>query len=154
MTIYRFEHPVVPRDVCIYETFNPGAVVRIWGRFTDLDWKLLWEGPPQECPEGARKFHPTIRNLNCLIKWELVQSGVLFNVFLSSEIRIEFNQSHLKYHTSIDAVLLGGYEPKQVLQQHILQKDLLKWTPEVVSKDGETWDDKCDLFSRLPVFNF
>ncbi|RZC40330.1 F-box/LRR-repeat protein 4, partial [Asbolus verrucosus] len=134
-----FESAVVPRDICIYETYNPGAVVRIWGRYSDLNWKLLWEGPPQICPEESRKFHPTIRKLNCLI----------------NEIRLEFNQSHLKYHTSIDAVLLGGYQPRHILQYNVLQNDLLSLT---ISQDADTgnseedenFNDACDFFSHLP----
>nr|XP_971231.2 PREDICTED: F-box/LRR-repeat protein 4 [Tribolium castaneum] len=135
-----FERAVVPRDVCIYETYNPGAVVRIWGRFTELHWKLLWEGPPQVCAEESRKFHPTIKKYNCLI----------------NEIRLEFNQSHLKYHTAIDAVLLGGYQPKRILQQHVLQNDLLNWkisedeSPEKQMTDTDPANGNCDFFARLP----
>ncbi|XP_044272670.1 F-box/LRR-repeat protein 4-like isoform X2 [Tribolium madens] len=132
-----FERAVVPRDVCIYETYNPGAVVRIWGRFSERHWKLLWEGPPEVYPEESRKFHPTITKYNCLI----------------NEIRLEFNQSHLKYHTAIDAVLLGGYQPKRILQQHVLQNDLLNWRSSNDSPKKQmtnTVNDNCDFFSHLP----
>lgn len=83
--------------------------------------------------------------------------------FFFSEIRLEFNQSHLKYHTSLDAVLLGGYEPKRILQQHVLQNDLLHWniptdddednsdnSPKKQMTDANI-DENCDYFSRLPV---
>ncbi|CAH1115917.1 unnamed protein product [Phaedon cochleariae] len=107
-----FDGAVVPRDICIYEIYNPGAVVRIWGKLSsksELQWILLWEGLPQSTPHHSRIFHPQIKLINRLI-----------NV-----VRLEFNQSHLEYHCSIDAVLLGGYQPKSNLLFNIMQKDLV-----------------------------
>nr|CAI5842057.1 unnamed protein product [Callosobruchus analis] len=63
-----FESAVVPRDICIYETYNPGAVVRIWGKLGgDTKWVLLWKGHPQMCPKKSRKFHPKIKPVNQLV---------------------------------------------------------------------------------------
>nr|XP_023026003.1 F-box/LRR-repeat protein 4-like [Leptinotarsa decemlineata] len=96
--VVRFEGPAIPRQIFIYEVYNPGAVVRIWGKIVykiDLPWKLLWEGPPQTHSHNSRLFQPQITPIN-----EMINS-----------IRLEFNQSHLEYHYSIDAILLGGFQP-------------------------------------------
>jgi hypothetical protein len=71
-----------------------------------------------------------------------------------SEVRLEFNQSHLKYHTSIDAIVLGGFCPKQVIQYNVLKNDLLKWKISGVDEREQTADDDStspDYFSCLPI---
>ncbi|CAG9773135.1 unnamed protein product [Ceutorhynchus assimilis] len=104
-----FGSTVVPREIFIYEVYNPGAVIRIWGRLKiDPKWHLLWEGFPQKCAPKSRKFCPPLRKINCLI-----------NI-----IRLEFNQSHLEYHTAIDAVLLSGYQPETTFQSEIIRHGL------------------------------
>ncbi|KAJ8933995.1 hypothetical protein NQ314_013630, partial [Rhamnusium bicolor] len=140
-----FESAVAPRDICIYEIYNPGAVVRIWGKslcVTTPPWILLWEGPPQICPHKTRKFHPNIRKLS----------------YLMNTIRLEFNQSHLQYHCSIDAVLLGGLQPTTPLQYNMAIKGLINnfYKNETVKRKSEsnhTCDinsDNEDLFLNLP----
>uniref|UniRef100_A0A1Y1LT99 F-box domain-containing protein n=3 Tax=Photinus pyralis TaxID=7054 RepID=A0A1Y1LT99_PHOPY len=135
----RFKHGVFPESVCIYETYNPGAVVRIWGHKMGNPWVLLWQGAPQLCLPSSRRFSPPIRQVKELI----------------NEIRIEFNQSMLSYYTSLDAVLLTGYQPKSLLQGELLQKglfdcldgcecDVNKCTPIHSGGDG------LDLFASLP----
>ncbi|KAJ8956651.1 hypothetical protein NQ318_014005 [Aromia moschata] len=107
-----FESAVVPRDIFIYEIYNPGSVVRIWGKSLcapKCSWVLLWEGPPQIYPHKSRIFHPQMRKVNCLL----------------NTIRLEFNQSHLQYHCSIDAVLLAGYQPSTNLQYNMMVKGLV-----------------------------
>ncbi|CAH1967495.1 unnamed protein product [Acanthoscelides obtectus] len=135
-----FESAVVPRDICIYETYNPGAVVRIWGKLaSDTHWVLLWRGHPQQYPSKSRKFHPKIRPVNQLV-----------NV-----IRLEFNQSHLQYHYSVDAILLGGFQPVSDLYYNMMERGLffLK-KPEEASKfsDMDKYSEFFgeDYFVKLP----
>ncbi|KAK4874419.1 hypothetical protein RN001_013779 [Aquatica leii] len=134
----RFEYAVFPKDVFIYETYHPGAVVRIWGRKYGNPWNLLWKGPPQTCPVASRKYSPPIRQIKELI----------------NELRIEFNQSHLRYHTSLDAILLTGFRPKSLLQMTILQKGLLDTFVKESCERREQLqcfnDDGVDLFCNLP----
>lgn len=65
--ILKFELPVIATSVVIYETFNPGAVVRLWGGSGSGNWRLLWEGPPQRLEHHARLFTPKIRVYGDLI---------------------------------------------------------------------------------------
>ncbi|KAK5640888.1 hypothetical protein RI129_009435 [Pyrocoelia pectoralis] len=135
----RFKHGVFPENVHIYETYNPGAVVRLWGHLVSNPWLLLWEGDPQVCLPVARRFSPPIRQVKELV----------------NEIRIEFNQSTLKYYTSLDAVLLTGYQPKSLLQCKLLQKglfDCLDGCDCDIDKSIESHpcSDGIDLFADLP----
>ncbi|XP_018329735.1 F-box/LRR-repeat protein 4 isoform X2 [Agrilus planipennis] len=135
----KFEYPVFPDLIIIYETYNPGAVVRLWGRMTGNSWKLLWEGPPQLCTQTSRKFTVKIKKIPNTI----------------NEVRIELNQSLLKYHTSLDAILLAGYRPKSALQSSIITKDLLNSiSPKKTLKEiPPSCNDICentDYFSSLP----
>lgn len=69
LSIYRFESAVVPRDICVYEIYNPGAIIRIWGKMSiSSQWIRLWEGSPQIVSHTARKFHPKINQVNLLIE--------------------------------------------------------------------------------------
>ncbi|KAJ8923007.1 hypothetical protein NQ315_001555 [Exocentrus adspersus] len=122
-----FESAVVPRDICIYEIYNPGAVIRIWCKVlcpSKRPWVLLWEGAPQECPHKTRKFHP---------KNQLT-------------IRLEVNQSLLEYHWSVDAVLLGGCQPSTDLQYNMMLKGLVGGCCNELQKRLQT-SDVCDIKS-------
>uniref|UniRef100_A0A8D8XHW1 F-box/LRR-repeat protein 4 n=1 Tax=Cacopsylla melanoneura TaxID=428564 RepID=A0A8D8XHW1_9HEMI len=87
-----FEVAVFPFSVRIYETYNPGSVVRIWAGDRCGRWKVLWEGAPQAVSTGSRVFRPRIKPIN----------------FPTKLIRLEFDQSSLDYYTELDAVLLVG----------------------------------------------
>lgn len=66
---YRFDAAVIPKNVIIYETFNPGAIVRIWARMTGCTWKILYEAPPENVNQNSvRKFMPPINKINETIK--------------------------------------------------------------------------------------
>ncbi|PSN29548.1 F-box/LRR-repeat protein 4, partial [Blattella germanica] len=54
----QFEEDVYPFRVSVYETYNPGSVVRIWASTTDRGWQLLWEGEPQRVGHTPRVFSP------------------------------------------------------------------------------------------------
>lgn len=64
----KFEQAVYPYGVSIYETYNPGSVVRIWARIEvgpqDYRWELLWEGESQVVGHTPRIFSPQIRTIN------------------------------------------------------------------------------------------
>ncbi|XP_017852403.1 F-box/LRR-repeat protein 4 isoform X2 [Drosophila busckii] len=90
---------VVPSEVAIFETYNPGAVVRIWAYSITNHWTCLWEAeslelmqPADNSPRDARRFAPPIKKTNIITK----------------TLRIEFNHSRLKYYTEIDAIMLCG----------------------------------------------
>lgn len=66
---FRFEIAVIPKSVVIYETLNPGAIVRLWARMTGGVWNLLYEEPPETIKLSvARKFTPKLNKMNGTIK--------------------------------------------------------------------------------------
>ncbi|XP_062574449.1 F-box/LRR-repeat protein 4-like [Saccostrea cucullata] len=95
-----FEYEVFPTKIDIYETYNPGTIVRILAcdsSGTDVDkgmarWKVLWEGNPERAPANARVFSPPIREIN----------------FPTNVIRIEVCHDLCDYYTELDAVCLHG----------------------------------------------
>ncbi|XP_047533445.1 F-box/LRR-repeat protein 4 [Vanessa atalanta] len=89
-----FERAVYPLEVAIFETYNPGALVRIWA-LGPTSWMLLWEGEPEYAGDTTRIFSPPIRQIN----------------FPTRILRLEFNHRLLPYYTELDAVLLRGKEP-------------------------------------------
>ncbi|XP_045536507.1 F-box/LRR-repeat protein 4 [Papilio machaon] len=89
-----FERSVYPLEVAIFETYNPGALVRIWALGTGA-WFLLWEGEPEYAGDKPRIFSPPIKQIN----------------FPTRVLRLEFNHRLLPYYTELDAVLLRGKEP-------------------------------------------
>lgn len=92
----QFEEAVYPFRVNVYETYNPGSVVRIWAGVKHQEqvwlWRLLWEGEPQRVGHTPRVFSPVIQTIS--VPTEL--------------LRLEFDHSHLEYYTELDAVLLVG----------------------------------------------
>ncbi|KOB77619.1 putative fbxl4 [Operophtera brumata] len=95
-----FSKEVYPLEVSIFETYNPGALVRIWAR-GPASWMLLWEGEPEYVVERPRIFTPPIRQIN-------VPTRIL---------RLEFNHKLLPYYTELDAVLLKGRFPPNVIRE-------------------------------------
>ncbi|TDG41178.1 hypothetical protein AWZ03_012396 [Drosophila navojoa] len=90
-----FEKFVVPTEVAIFETFNPGGVVRIWAYSITKRWSCLWEATGSDLnhvPRDSRRFAPPLRKTNIITK----------------TLRIEFNHSRLNYYTEIDAIMLCG----------------------------------------------
>lgn len=96
-----FEKAVYPLEVSIFETYNPGALVRIWA-LGPTTWMLLWEGEPEYVGDTPRIFSPPIRQIN-------VPTRIL---------RLEFNHKLLPYYTELDAVLLRGRQPAN-LAKHL-----------------------------------
>ncbi|KRT78169.1 F-box domain-containing protein [Oryctes borbonicus] len=132
----RFEAAVIPTAVIIYETYNPGAVVRIWARHTGENWLILWEGKPEICEQTSRYFSPPIRQISNLI----------------NEIRLDLNHTLLDYQTALDAVLLAGKQPTSELQRRLLSSRLLTVQ---MNKSGRE-SSNCDVdvqnntFATLP----
>lgn len=98
----QFQHAVYPTEIKIFETYNPGAVVKIMACDqlcgTDVDngqsrWECLWSGPPEKFTEHCRIFNPNLRQAS----------------FPTNLLRIEFCHQFLHYYTEIDAVQLAGY---------------------------------------------
>ncbi|KAM7303011.1 hypothetical protein ISCGN_018519 [Ixodes scapularis] len=88
-----FDYEMYPKDIKVYETYNPGSIVRILA----LDsikkrWKEIWAGRPTKGSEGSVIFKPSLTGAT----------------FPTRSLRLEFNQAHLDYYAQIDAVLLGG----------------------------------------------
>lgn len=63
LTEVSFERTVYPLEVAIFETYNPGALVRIWA-LGPLSWSLLWEGEPEYAGDTPRIFSPPLREIN------------------------------------------------------------------------------------------
>uniref|UniRef100_A0A1I8PUZ4 F-box domain-containing protein n=1 Tax=Stomoxys calcitrans TaxID=35570 RepID=A0A1I8PUZ4_STOCA len=92
-----FEDYVIPEEIAIFETFNPGAIVRIWAYTITKAWVCLWDDAefykrPAYTANKARRFSPPLKKIHLPTK----------------TIRLEFNHQRLHYYTEIDAVLLGG----------------------------------------------
>jgi hypothetical protein len=64
----QFEEAVYPFRVNVYETYNPGSVVRIWAGVKHQEqvwlWRLLWEGEPQRVGHTPRVFSPVIQTIS------------------------------------------------------------------------------------------
>ncbi|XP_057336309.1 F-box/LRR-repeat protein 4 [Microplitis mediator] len=87
-----YHKEVYPIRVSIYETYNPGSVIKIWARDSYGQWLLLWSGLPQKVSPKPRIFSPALKLCN----------------FKTKILRLEFNHSLLDYYTELDAVLLIG----------------------------------------------
>lgn len=89
----QYEHHVHPVTVTVFETYNPGSVVRILA-FDRLKnrWKELWVGKPTKGAEACAWPRPLPSE----------------NTFATRVLRLEFHHAHLDYHAQIDAVLLAG----------------------------------------------
>lgn len=92
--VIQFEDFVYPSQIYIFETYNPGAVVKVWAFTITEKWICLWENDETDAsiPTDSRVFSPIIKEIKIPTKI----------------IRIEFNHSNLEYFTEIDGVLLEG----------------------------------------------
>lgn len=101
-----FKEKVFPIKIEIYETYNPGALVRVLacdtscrfgkskGYHTGVRWFVLWSGQPQyDVSSKANVFIPGPFS-SCPFPTDL--------------IRLEFNSCLLEYYTELDAVCLVG----------------------------------------------
>lgn len=109
--VLQFEECVFPEAVRIYETYNPGAVIRIWAYTVIESWCLLWEADEdwdaERFTSRSRIFAPPINKISLPTRI----------------IKLEFNHSQSEYFTEIDAVVLVG---KKYNMQQPKYKNLLK----------------------------
>jgi F-box and leucine-rich repeat protein 4 len=64
LAVIEFEYYVIPKEIRVYETYNPGALVRIWAYNITERWEVLWEGRPEMCSPCARIFSPPLSATN------------------------------------------------------------------------------------------
>uniref|UniRef100_A0A8D8FQ96 F-box/LRR-repeat protein 4 n=1 Tax=Culex pipiens TaxID=7175 RepID=A0A8D8FQ96_CULPI len=96
--LVRFEEPVLPEQIKVFETYNPGAIVRIWAYTQAEQWFLLWD-----VESGNENLPPVERNHARIFCPPLnpAPSPTRF-------IRFEFNHAQLEYSTQLDAILMLG----------------------------------------------
>ncbi|KAH8308549.1 hypothetical protein KR044_009131 [Drosophila immigrans] len=109
-----FEKFVVPTEVAIFETFNPGGVVRIWAYNITKHWTCLWEAKSSDmiqprtrsnyAQRDSRRFAPPLKKTNVITK----------------TLRIDFNHSQLNYYTEIDAIMLCGRTVSMCSMQQLI----------------------------------
>lgn len=95
-----FEEFVFPNEIAIYETYNPGAIVKLWAFTINEKWICLWESTNSDndstltdlASNDSRIFAPSIKEIKMPTRI----------------IRIEFNHRDLDYFTEIDGVVLKG----------------------------------------------
>lgn len=114
----KFEKKVYPLKMDIFETFNPGAVVKILAcDTTNFRWEILWSGEPQLIPyTEAQIFSPPLGK----------------TTFSTDLFRIEFYHRHLEYYAELDAVLLTG-----MLEPPELPMCLSSSTPTIITQGQE-----------------
>ncbi|XP_022208988.2 F-box/LRR-repeat protein 4 [Drosophila obscura] len=111
-----FEDYVVPTEVAIFETFNPGAVIRIWAYGLTKHWTCLWEALDTDLAptsRNSRRFAPPLQKTTMITK----------------TLRIDFNHSQLNYYTEIDAIMLCGRTVSGRLIQSILEEQARVYKP-------------------------
>lgn len=114
LLVVEFEDFVFPSEVSIYETYNPGAVVKLWAFTIDEKWICLWESDKNNDNSLRRQMDSV----------QLVNDSHIFSPSIKEIkiptriIRIEFNHRNLDYFTEIDGVVLDGikYTPRGDLQ--------------------------------------
>lgn len=63
-----FEDYVIPEEIAIFETLNPGAVIRIWAYTITKTWICLWEDTEfyTRSPytlQRSRRFSPPLKRI-------------------------------------------------------------------------------------------
>lgn len=104
--VVRFEQFVIPEKIILFETYNPGALVRIWSHDITEKWILLWEDEPHNYGPKSRKFSPPLKKMKLPTK----------------VIRLEFNHSCLDYFTEIDGITLIGRKCNVFSQSDFLSR--------------------------------
>lgn len=62
--ILKFENAVLPKSIKIYETYNPGAIVRILAFSVIVRrWFILWQSLPAPVEKKSREFCPKINEI-------------------------------------------------------------------------------------------
>ncbi len=91
-----YEHPVKPSYVNIYESYNPGAVIRIEAyNEEEEEWSTLWEGEDESVGESGAAtviFSPALEVID----------------FATNKLRITLDNGAVAGYNEIDAVELVG----------------------------------------------
>mmetsp|Transcript_3860 Transcript_3860/g.6766 ORF Transcript_3860/g.6766 Transcript_3860/m.6766 type:complete len:1674 (-) Transcript_3860:431-5452(-) len=117
----------------IWETFNPGSIVRVLLRNPSGAWEAIWSGDPLTClPDKIRIFSPDFCTTN----------------FQTDAIRIEMNTASFPGYKSIDAVMLIGskdWGPGVVISDH---SDFeVVYVPDKYVNDDDAIGNPLDSFS-------
>lgn len=71
-TVLYFEEYVIPDEISIFETFNPGAVIGIWSYTIAKNWICLWEDKEfyhtsrkavNRISNQSRRFRPKLKRI-------------------------------------------------------------------------------------------
>ncbi|CAF3151034.1 unnamed protein product [Rotaria socialis] len=94
--IVGFGRPVHPDQIDIYETYNPGAIVRVSARNSrdKDDWEIVWQTEAPHVEGQSRIFSLPCSNLSC---------GTI------DQIRLDINCSAAGNWCEIDCIKLIGY---------------------------------------------
>lgn len=96
LSVVEFEEFVFPSEISIYETYNPGAIVKLWAFTINEKWICMWDGcndtRNRTSSNDSQIFSPPINEIK-------IPTRI---------IRIEFNHRNLDYFTEIDGVVLKG----------------------------------------------
>ena len=94
----------------IYETFHPGAVVKIEGRMdtNDPEWNVLWLGGPEgNVPEGSSVYNPDTGLISSTARVFKPDVAAPRSKRLG-EFRITLDTSMAEGYNEIDAVRILG----------------------------------------------
>ncbi|XP_060598191.1 F-box/LRR-repeat protein 4-like [Ruditapes philippinarum] len=123
-----FQRKIYPLKLEIYETYNPGCVVKILAcersEDTDVDtghsltrWKTLWEGEPTLAGPTSRMFCPSLEK----------------SPFPTDLIRLELCHKLVHYYTELDYVVLYG----TISQEEEEEKTMVYSRCLVSDKEGD-----------------
>ena len=91
--VLAYAQPVIPVGLEIYESYNPGAVVRV--EFFDLntdEWVVAWEGTAESAGLDFATFRPALISVNCA----------------TDQVRLTVDEPSVSGWNEIDAVKLIG----------------------------------------------
>ncbi|CAF3875033.1 unnamed protein product [Rotaria sp. Silwood2] len=148
--IVGFERAVYPEQIDIYETYNPGAVIRVSARNgrDNTDWGTVWETEAPHVEAQSRIFSLPCPNLLC---------GEI------NQIRLDINCSAAGNWCEIDCIKLIGYtshndfsykELATNLKQLLLDDSLADVTfqldnGQTISSHRNILSNRCIYFAQL-----
>ncbi len=93
-----YARPMFAQEIQIYETYNPGSIVKVEAITVVADYIMVWEGQPKASSECPRVFRVPVEGV------EAPLTGV----------RLTFDQSVIGDWNEIDAVqLVGKFAPQE-----------------------------------------
>lgn len=137
ISVINFTDFVFPTEIQVFETYNPGAIVKIWAFTITEKWILLWQGPTQYIERKSKIFSPSIRKIS-------EPTRIL---------RLEFNHAKLDYFTELDALMLIGRKYNVKLMEDVVigskdkrgviskKLEKVKFKPQVLENNLEVFSD-------------